>query len=300
MTCVAGTAPSERDRRGLRRLGFSRYAARLEERKVVTRARAARELPDVAALTPADPAPFGRYYALVIGNQPYAEMPDVATAAADARRMAKVLKTKYGFEVELLIDATRYQVMTALNSLRESLTERDNLLVYYAGHGSRDESGDASFWQPVDAEPDNPANWIPSQVVTEHLDLVPAKHVFVVADAAFSGLRTRSAVARLPRGMSDEQRFHHIRTMLEKRSRLVLTSGDTQPMPASGGESRFSGALLEVLEGNSGVLEASKVYQQLTERLAAAHGAGGVTPPEFATMRWARNNVSDFFFVPGS
>jgi hypothetical protein len=241
---------------------------------------------------------FGNYHALVIGNENYDSLPSLETAADDATAVASLLEGKYGFDVRLLIDADRYETMTALNQLRESLTEKDNLLVYYAGHGRRDEQGATAYWQPVDADAANPANWIPSEVVTEHLDLVPAKHVLVVADSAYSGLRTRSSIARLPQGMSAEQRFHHIRLMLERRARLVLSSGGSAPAAAgSDRHSRFSSALLETLQENDGVLEASRVYQRVVERVASAPGA---RPPEFATMRWARNDIADFFFVPGS
>ncbi len=257
-----------------------------------------------AALPPDPSAPqrpeidFGGYHALVIGNRNYLSLPSLATAAEDATAVAGLLESKYGFEVELLIDADRYETMTALNRLRESLTDSDNLLVYYAGHGRRDEEGATAYWQPVDAEAGNPANWIPSEVVTEHLDLVPARHVLVVADAAYSGLRSRSSIVRLPRGMSTEERFHHIRLMRERRARLVLSSGDPAPVggPAGSTHSRFSSALLQVLRQNDGVLEASRVYQQVVEKVASTPGA---RPPEFATMRWARNDVADFFFVPG-
>ena len=250
-----------------------------------------------AASSPRGDLEFGSYHALVIGNADYATLPDITTAETDARDVAEVLTTKYGFKVELLLNATRYQIMTALNGLRERLTEEDNLLVYYAGHGRMD--GEQAYWQPIDAEEGNPANWIPSEVVTEHLDLVPAKHLFLVADSVYSGLRTRSAIAQLPVGMTDEQRFFHIKLLLDKRSRLVLTSGDEQPQPAAApeGHSRFSTAFLEVLEGNDGILEASRVYQQLAGNLS---GDTEGSRPEFAPMRWARNNVADFFFVAGN
>ena len=261
------------------------------------------ERPDTPGPEPAAPErpeiDFGGYHALVIGNRNYRSLPSLETAAEDATAVAELLESRYGFEVELLIDADRYETMTALNQLRESLTEQDNLLVYYAGHGRRDEEGATAYWQPIDAEAANPANWIPSEVVTEHLDLVPARHVLVVADAAYSGLRTRSSIARLPRGMSAEQRFHHIRLLRERRARLVLSSGESAPVAEAAGSphSRFSGALLEVLGQNEEVIEASRVYRQLVEKVASTPGA---RPPEFATMRWARNDVADFFFVPGS
>jgi hypothetical protein len=265
-------------------------------------ARQAEQDPNASGQRPTPVIPeldFGSYHALVIGNENYQTLPSLETAAEDADAVASLLESKYGFDVELLIDADRYQTMTALNRLRESLTEEDNLLVYYAGHGRRDEQGATAYWQPVDAEADNPANWIPSEVITEHLDLVSARHVLVVADSAYSGLRSRSSIAQLPRGMSEEQRFHHLRLMRERRARLVLSSGESAPVAATAGagRSRFSTAFLSVLEQNDGVLEASRVYQRLVEQVGTEPGA---RPPEFATMRWARNNIADFFFVPGS
>ena len=38
------------------------------------------------------------------------------------------------------------------------LTETDNLLIYYAGHGTLD--GDVGFWQGIDAEPSYEDNWV--------------------------------------------------------------------------------------------------------------------------------------------
>ncbi len=238
---------------------------------------------------------FGAYHALVVGNGAYRHLPELTTAVGDAEKVAALLRQKYGFEVELLTDATRFETMSALNRLRQELTQEDNLLVFYAGHGWRDERGENAYWQPVDAEEDSPANWIASALIAEHLDLIPAKHVLLLADSVFSGLRTRSSVARLPHGMTEEERHHHLRLMLDRRSRLALTSG--APRPIDSGEnpagSVFAKAFVSALEENQGVLEASRLYFQLNDRLSTAQRPA----PEFASMRWTRNNVADFFFV---
>ncbi|MEM7582608.1 MAG: caspase family protein [Acidobacteriota bacterium] len=252
---------------------------------------------DPAAGLPLDDIPFGDYHALVIGNSDYRSLPKLAGAARDARLVAEILEQKYGFTVRTLIDADRFQIMDSLNDLRESLTQEDNLLVYYTGHGLRDENGHTAYWQPVDAEPRNPANWIPNEVVTEHLDLMAARHVFVVADSVYSGLRTRSSIARLKRGMTPEQRHYHIKLLLEKRSRLVLASGGPGVGTAAERDSLFTSTFLDVLERNDDVLEASALYLAVNEKLVAAQ-EGSARPVEFATMRWARNDLAEFFLVP--
>ncbi len=65
-----------------------------------------------------------------------------------------VLEEKYGIRVAKLTNATRGDITGALNRLPQTLTEKDNLLVYYAGHGVLDEAAGAGYWQPVDARPD--------------------------------------------------------------------------------------------------------------------------------------------------
>ena len=232
---------------------------------------------------------FGNYHALVIGIANYSTLPSLPEAEESARQIASTLESEYGFTVNLVLNASRLTIMKALNELRERLTPDDNLLVFYAGHAQRDADGTRAFWQPTDADTSNIVNWISTDIVTEHLDLIPARHVLLVADALFSGLRTRSSVAQLPRGMTDDERYHHIRALREKRSRLVLTSGGLDA-----GSSSFSNDFVEVLKNNTGVLEASKVYQELVSNL---NSTAGTTAPEFASMRWARNEVSDFFFV---
>ena len=72
---------------------------------------------------------FGRYHALVIGINNYKNLPKLETAVNDATAVADVLRQRYGFEVELLLNPTRDKVIRTLDQLRRELTERDNLLI---------------------------------------------------------------------------------------------------------------------------------------------------------------------------
>ena len=246
--------------------------------------------------------PFGQYHALVIGNAAYTQMPALSGADGEAREVASLLEKKYGFKVRLLLNAKRVDILEALNDYREKLTQKDNFLIYYAGRGQRDEAGQSAWWQPVDSDPQRSTRWIGSGVLTEHLDLIAANHVFVVANSVFGGLRTRSSVARLPQGMTDEERFYHIKVLTEKRARLVLASGAGDGVAAgesAGGPAPgFAGAFLDALRQNSGVLEASALYQKVNDRLQEQkQDSSGL---EFAAMKWARNDLADFFFVPAT
>ena len=235
---------------------------------------------------------FGSYHALVIGNGDYATLPDLPAARTAARDLSRLLETRYGFRVRLLEDADRATILEALNALREQLARQDHLLVFYAGHSVRDPSGERGWWQPIDADAESRVRWIPTQVLADHLELVPARHALIVADAHFPGVLTRSSIPRLAPGLSPEKRRQALETLLQKRSRLVLSPGEAV---GSSGSSAFTTGLLEVLKQGSGVLEASTIYDRLNERLTAT---GQGQAPEFAPMRWAAHEGgADFLLV---
>ena len=123
--------------------------------------------------------------------------------------------------MNLLLNATRYQILAALSKLRRKLTERDNLLVYYAGHGFLDKAAETGYWLPVDADKEITANWIGTHDLTSSLKAMNAKHVMIVADSCYSGTLIRSGPTQLRSGM---ERMAWLKRMQIKRSRTVLTS----------------------------------------------------------------------------
>src|SRR5262249_3556690 len=134
---------------------------------------------------------FGRYYALVIGDQNYQSLEKLQTPRADVERAARVLKEKYGFTVQVLEDVDDVGILRALNDLNSVLKPNDNLLIYYAGHGYRLSSSGtvAGFWLPVNADaPPVDTFWIPNEQITGHLGRLPARRVLVVADSCYAGL----------------------------------------------------------------------------------------------------------------
>ena len=96
---------------------------------------------------------FGRFFALVIGNTGYAHFPKLNTADDDAKAVAALLKDAYGYEVKVLLDGTRSQIIDAIEAMRGTLSPNDNLLIYYAGHGWLDTKAERGYWLPVDAKP---------------------------------------------------------------------------------------------------------------------------------------------------
>lgn len=244
---------------------------------------------------------FGNYHALVIGNNDYALLPKLKSALGDAKAVAAVLEQRYGFKTTLLQNADRYAILSALNSLREELTEDDNLLIYYAGHGELDRVNNRGHWLPVDAEPDSSANWISNIQITDILNAMSAQQILVVADSCYSGTLTRTAVASLDAGLSNEARLNWIKVMADKRARVVLSSGGVQPVLDQGGgdHSVFAAAFLDVLRGNDDIMEGQRLYRAVSERVTSSAAAASVEQiPQFAPIKFAGHEAGDFFFVP--
>ncbi|MFT4630143.1 MAG: hypothetical protein ACI9WC_001515 [Arenicella sp.] len=49
---------------------------------------------------------------------------------SDAQAMSELLKDKYGFKVTTVLNASRDEMLLALEAMRVELTEKDNLLIY--------------------------------------------------------------------------------------------------------------------------------------------------------------------------
>lgn len=244
---------------------------------------------------------FGNYHALIIGNNAYTSLPKLQSAINDAEAVDALLRTRYGFKTRKLINATRYEILSALNEMRAQLTDEDNLLIYYAGHGELDRANLRGHWLPVDAEPGSSANWISVVAVTDILNAMNAKQVLVVADSCYSGALTRSALGHLEAGLSESAKVNWLRVMAKKRARTVLTSGGLKPVldTSRGDHSIFAQAFIDVLKGNEGVIEGRRLFEQISERVTrAASELAFEQVPEYAPIQFAGHEGGDFFFLP--
>ena len=133
---------------------------------------------------------FGNYYALVVGIDQYQHpMPPLKSAVNDARGVADELNKQYGFHVSLLLDkaATRANILDKLNSYRGQLGPNDNLVIYYAGAGIADPSGNKPGWIPADATSEDSTDRILMDEVMALANALPARHVLIISDSCYAG-----------------------------------------------------------------------------------------------------------------
>lgn len=231
----------------------------------------------------------GRYLALVIGNESYRDFTPLRSPIADAHALSSLLVREYGFNVSVLTNATRYQIVSALSRLRQEARENDSVLIYYAGHGYLDDATTRGYWLPIDAERDNVANWLSTSDITDMLAGLQARHALILADSCFSGTLLRSDPT-----VSIDERGALLRKLSSRRSRTIMTSGGLEPVVDGGASSHsvFADALLRALRDNRQQLEAGRLFMQIRERVAL----GAEQTPQYAPLRSAGHDGGDFIF----
>ena len=209
------------------------------------------------------------------------------------RVIKDVLEKQYNYTVEVLEDATEEEIWKSFYNYRK-LTENDNLLIYYAGHGKLDKQNDNGYWLPIDANPEIPNRWISDTDIKGNLRAIKAKHIMVIADSCFSGtlLRDISRVSAL-----DIKKEVLIKKLLEKKIRVALTSGGEEPVLDSGGgnHSVFANKLINILRKNSNIITGNAVFNKLREQLVL----NAKQTPIYNFIQNAGSEInSDFLFIP--
>ena len=151
------------------------------------------------------PTPFqgGSYHALIIGNNNYQDeqgaWKSLKNPINDAMSVADVLKRRYAHSevnIRLLTDATRGEILGALNELSEQVNASDSVIVFYAGHGYLKEKTGEAFWIPVDAQGTDETNYLNHETIKRKLGIIAdnANHVLLVSDSCFSGNLVRGII----------------------------------------------------------------------------------------------------------
>jgi ankyrin repeat protein len=238
----------------------------------------------------------GRNYALIIGINRYKNFDSLQTAVNDATGVAEILKSDYGFQTKLILDekATRQTIMKQLNTLKGKLNPEDQLLIYYAGHGYLDKDTEASYWLPVDAERNDPTNWIETKSVSDQLKRTRATQVLVVADSCYAGTISRSIDPDLAGRGSRES---YLQKLKSKPSRVLIASGGNEPVDDSGGtgHSIFADVFIRALKNpiDRQFTAEELVALQIKESVA---GRAEQTP-EYRVIRNSGHDGGDFVFM---
>jgi peptidoglycan/xylan/chitin deacetylase (PgdA/CDA1 family)/uncharacterized caspase-like protein len=221
------------------------------------------------------PALYRESFAAIIGINDYRHWPKLSYAVADARAMKELLVSRFGFRPEnvfVLLDreATREGILSLLgDKLADAsrVQREDRVLVFFAGHGVTRQlpNGRAlGYLVPADADQKNYHSQAISMTNFQDIsEAIPAKHLFFVMDACYSGLAlTRGS------GLSAPDHSSFLREVTRRAARQVLTAGGADEQVADNGpagHSIFTWTLLQGLEGRAdldgdSVITAAELY----------------------------------------
>ena len=173
----------------------------------------------------ADIVLYRESWAVVIGIDSYTNMPVLGGAVRDAEAIAETLQAQ-GFNVRKLINgqATRKAVARLIaDELPRAVREQDRVFLYFAGHGLTLGSGDGAmgYLMPSDGERDAAASTgVSMDELWRWFGLYQAKHVFLMADACYSGLVIKSRAGGLAPATAD-----YARQVAARKVRMVLVAG---------------------------------------------------------------------------
>lgn len=256
---------------------------------------------------------FSTNYALLIGESDYKDprLGKLATPSNDVNQLGTILRNRYGFTVNIVVNKTRAEILKELDALAQKVGENDTLLIYYAGHGGMEKvrnGDDRGYWLPIDAEYGSSAGQISNQEITYQVARMAARKVLIIADSCYSGLLTQTVTRAQRPVTADEKTNEYLIGMAWKQSRNVLTSGRLEPVLDGGGgdHSVFAAALLDVLRGNNDVITSEEVYSRLLARVMARatrvlldeRDTPDPQQPTYAALDNGGHVYGDFLFVP--
>jgi hypothetical protein len=147
--------------------------------------------------------------------------------------MIRTLTTFYQFDkqqITLLKNPRRSDLIDVFDSLTNTLTESDNLLIFYAGHGQEDKTLDEGYWIPIDGKRDKRANWFSNDELKKYIKAMKCKHVLLVADACFAGKLFRGEQSNEPKKVNIAK-TRAIFDDYKKKSRVGITSTKLTTVP---------------------------------------------------------------------
>ncbi len=247
---------------------------------------------------------YNKSYAVIIGIDRYQNLPpdrQLSYAVNDAKGVEAVIRKNYRFDKIITLynqEATRDRILELLTEeLPAQMGEEDALFLFWAGHGNQEKGAqgkEIGYLIPYDGSTDKIRK---NLTMTELRDTIsaklPAKHVFYVMDACYSGLMTTRAVDKKSR-----RDLSYLKEITKENVRQILTAGSKGEEVLDGGpkgHSVFTGRLIEILEAQGDFITANEIQAIIREKVYGdARGRGHNQTPNFGLL----SGSGDFVFLP--
>lgn len=198
-------------------------------------------------------------YALVFATDQYDNWPDLVNPIFDARTIAKELEGTYGFKVEVVENASQNEILKKFREyIGRSYKPLDQLFIFFAGHGTFDQTFNEGYVVPREAllNDDAKTSYLSYHRLRSVINNIPCDHIFLTMDVCFGGTFDEELGISEPdeRAFAGKASAEMVTRRLSYKTRKFMTSGEKQYVSDGipGQHSPFARALLEALRSSGG------------------------------------------------
>ena len=223
----------------------------------------------------------------------------------NARDIAAILKSRFGFETEILENPTQDQIIQKLNELTRLYTRNEDgkhpsdgqLFLFFSGHGmSEDENG---YFLPADADPSAPwQKGIAYEIWRPKINNINCRHILVALDACYSvrfdpdWKNKPDSHFRRPGELTDSQRA--LANYEAYKARVFFTSDNKEDQTPD--RSNFAKKLIDGLRSanaTDGFLTSKQLFANFVEGATPTPRAGtfGDDEPSSAFLMYDLNGA---------
>lgn len=214
----------------------------------------------------------------------------LSNAVSDTHRFKSIMEERYGYTVYKELyneDATRAQIVDAIDSLCYEAPKDSDIIIYFAGHGGQHPFASTGFWAPIDCK--KPSDRIDNSTVYNSIQGMHARHVLLISDSCYSGtFITQTRDGEIVNLSIDE--------LEATPSRWVFVSGGEQKVsdgiPGKG--SPFSNSVCGFLQKNQiPKVSAGTLFQHVSRTVRASTGQN----PDAAEIKRVGNEGGQMVFT---
>jgi hypothetical protein len=216
-------------------------------------------------------------YALIFATDEYDNWGDLVNPIFDSKTIADDLNTTYGYNVEIVENATQNLVLQKLREYAEKKYKPlDQVFIFFAGHGTYDQTFGEGFVVTRESQVNDlgKTSYLSHNRLRSIVNNIPCEHIFLAMDVCFGG--TFDAALASSRGgegevYKEQNKAEFITRKLTYKTRRYLTSGGKTYVSdgVPGRHSPFAKNFIEALRsrgGNDGILTLPELFT-FVERL---------------------------------
>jgi hypothetical protein len=212
-------------------------------------------------------------YALIFATDQYDNWNDLVNPVFDSRAISEELKKSYGFQTDIVENATQDDILRKLREYAEKKYKPlDQLFIFFAGHGTYDQTFGEGFVVTKESivNDEGKTSYLSHNRLRSIINNIPSEHIFLVMDVCFGG--TFDEALASTRGgdevYKEQNTNEFIARKLTLKTRRYLTSGGKTYVSdgIAGKHSPFAKSFIDALQtqgGSDGILTISEVYGQV-------------------------------------